>query len=422
MASELQSVGARQSSHARTAIIQRPRTNCMLLVALLYGASTLLGGGAWGAGGDLLWQVATGGALAASNGRVVVAGSAGVQTFDGNSGILVWQDSFFGATTVAMDAQQVIAVGANAIRAYNARNGALDWQGLLSSGTVIRTAGLRGNQLVVAGSAMDSTGAAQLLIRAYDARTGRIEWQDQSLPPNVSLSVGGFIFTPKKILSLHETRAYVVATVARQPENRLACLIRAYDRITGTLVWESVSGPEPPCIANAVAAHSKQVILAGVGGPIADDFFVRAYDAQSGSVLWQDRTFVTTGFDNEAVAVDDEGKRAFIAGWVRYVPGTGNQEAFLVRAYNMQTGQLYWEDQYPGSVGQCLCGARDIVAEGGRVFAVGVYPFVVRAYDARSGSLLWQNEQPTGLATSVAVDRGVVFAADSGVLRAYEAK
>ena len=100
----------------------------------------------------------------------------------------------------------------------------------------------------------------------------------------------------------------------------------------------------------------------------------------------------------------------------------GNQEAFLVRAYNMQTGELYWEDQYPGSIGPCLCHARDIVAERGRVFAVGVVPFIVRAYDARSGSLLWQNELSTGRAESVALDRGVVFAADSGVLRAYDAK
>jgi outer membrane protein assembly factor BamB len=418
MAFGLTFVGARQSCRACTTIIQRPRRNCTLLAAFLCGASVLLGGGAWGAGGDLLWQVATGGVLAASNGRVVVAGSAGVQTFDGNSGALLWQDSFFGATIVAMDAQQVIAVGANAIRTYDARNGSLDWQEALASGTLINAAEMKGNQLLVAGSAMDSTGAVQLLIRAYDARNGQIEWEDQSLPPNTRLGAGFPL--RQKSLSIHGSRAYVVATVGSEPLFLPSCLIRAYDRKGGDRVWESVS--DERCAANAVAAHQKQVILAGIGGAAVDDFLVRSYNAQTGELLWQDRTFVGTGFDNEAVAVDDEGKRAFLAGWVRWIPGRFNQEAFLVRAYNMQTGELYWEDQYPGSAGPCLCHARDIVVEGRRVFAVGIVPFIVRAYDARSGTLLWQNELPTGLAASVAVDRGVVFAADGGVLRAYAAK
>lgn len=51
-----------------------------------------------------------------------------------------------------------------------------------------------------------------------------------------------------------------------------------------------------------------------------------------------------TGLNNEAVAVDIERRLAFVAGWVRWVPGTGNREAFLVRAYDTKTGNLDWED------------------------------------------------------------------------------
>ena len=387
---------------------------CTLLVVLACASGVLWTiGRAWGAGGDLLWQVATGGALAASHGRVVVAGSAGVQTFDGDTGSFLWQDSFVGATRVAMDAQQVIAVGANAIRAYDSRNGAMDWQGPLASGTVVRAVVLRGNQFLITGFTMGPTGEAQMLVRAYNARTGEIEWEDQSVPVGRSLAT-----ISQKAISVHGNRAYVVSTL--DPRGPVVCLVRAYDRERGQLVWESVS--QEPCLARAVAAHGKQVILAAIGGVAVDDFLVRSYNAQTGELLWRDRTFITTGFDNEAIAVDDEGKRAFVAGWVRWIPGVSNQEAFLVRAYNMQTGELYWEDQYPGSIGPCLCHARDIVAERGRVFAVGVMPFIVRAYDAWSGSLLWQNELSTGRAESVALDRGVVFAADSGVLRAYDAR
>lgn len=408
------------------AITQRPRRNYILLTAFLCGATVLLGARAWRAGGDLLWEVATGGVLAASNGRAVMAGAAGVQIFDGESGNLLWQDSFVGVKTVVTDSRQVIAVGANAIRAYEARNGFLDWQSPLAAGTVINAAQMKGNQLLVSGTAIDATGTVQLLLRAYDVQNGQIDWEDQSLPPNTTGSAGS---VSQKSLSIDGARAYVAATVGQGPFNTVACLVRAYDRSGGNLIWESVSNET--CRANAVAAHAKQVILAGIGSPFPDDFLVRSYDANTGELLWQNRTLVSTGFDNEAVAVDDEGKRAFVAGWVRWVPGMLNQEAFLVRAYNMKTGELDWEDQYPGSIRLCLCHAHDIVVQDGRVYAVGggvgagPAVFIVRVYDAGSGKLQWQTDLPAGVygdARSVAVDRGVVFAANAGVLRAFEAK
>jgi len=231
---------------------------CALLVVLACASGVLCTiGRAWGAGGDLLWQVATGGALAASHGRVVVAGSAGVQTFDGDTGSFLWQDSFVGATRVAMDAQQVIAVGANAIRAYDSRNGAMDWQGPLASGTVVRAVVLRGNQFLITGFTMGPTGEAQMLVRAYNARTGEIEWEDQSVPVGRSLAT-----ISQKAISVHGNRAYVVSTL--DPRGPVVCLVRAYDRERGQLVWESVS--QEPCLARAVAAHGKQVILAAIGG------------------------------------------------------------------------------------------------------------------------------------------------------------
>lgn len=398
----------------------------MLVVFL--SASGILGaaGPARGTGGTLLWEVATGGVLAASNGRVVVAGSAGVQVFDGKSGTLLWRDPFLGATTVAIDAQQVVVVGGNTIRVYNAQNGAQNWQGLLNSGTVIRGAEIRGNKLFVTGTAMDSTGVAQLFTRAYDTRTGQITWQDQSLPSNAI----GFAFTAQSPLTIYGTNVYIAATVGYMDplvsRTQAACVIRAYDLNSGTLVWESFI--QKRCISNAIKAHKKQVILAGIAPPFGffsppiEDFMVRSYNALTGELLWQDQTNVFTGLDNQAIAVDDEGKRAFVGGWVWCVfCGTSGQE-FLIRAYNMETGERYWEDQYPGVARKCFCQSKDIVVKNGLVFAVGSFPFIVRAYNAKEGNVLWTNELPTGLAESVAVDQGVVFAADSGILRAFDAK
>jgi outer membrane protein assembly factor BamB len=179
-----------------------------------------------------------------------------------NSGALLWQDSILGAKTVVIDGQQVIAIGADAIRAYKASNGTMQWQRPLASGTVIAAAEMKGNHLLITGSALDSAGAAQLLLSAYDVRNGHVAWENQSLPPDTTL----FDFW-RQSLSIHGTRAYVVATVgvmSNAPHPVASCLIRAYDREGGNLISEYVT-PER-CAANAVVAHGKQVILAGLGG------------------------------------------------------------------------------------------------------------------------------------------------------------
>jgi len=217
------------------------------------------------------------------------------------------------------------------------------------------------------------------------------------------------------------------------------CLVRAYDAETGRLLWESIHTSF--CRALAIATDGERVLVAGQGSAALDDFLVQSYDADTGEFLWEDRTFVGTGFDNAAIAVDTEGKLAFIVGWVRWVPGTQNQEAFLIRAYDSKTGELRWEDQFPSAT-KCLCHARDVVADKGRVFAVGHStfgnPWFVRAYDASRGDILWHDEfvssgngnSPAG-AVAVATDGGRVFVGGSGanatgnadfILRTYDAK
>jgi len=195
----------------------------------------------------------------------------------------------------------------------------------------------------------------------------------------------------------------------------------------------------------AIAAARKHVIVAAVGGAALDDFLVQSYDAVTGHFLWEDRTFVSTAFDNEAVAVDIEARRAFVAGWVLWLPGTSNQEAFLVRAYDTDSGILRWEDQFP-SPQICICNAHDVVVDHGRVIAVGhAAPpgaWIVRAHDAKRGDLLWSdNFAPVGGtgsnafaiqgARAVAADGGRVFVVGSGInaggnadfiVRTYDAK
>ena len=295
---------------------------------------------------------------------------------------------------------------------------------------------------MVVGTTTDIAGNSRLAVRAYVAKTGVLGWQDQPAPPPGYTQFSG----ASRGVATQGQRVFVAGTVRKAPGGiSPTCLVRSYVSGNGRLEWESIHLPPSPCGAMAIAAARKHVIVAAVGGAALDDFLVQSYDAVTGHFLWEDRTFVSTAFDNEAVAVDIEARRAFVAGWVLWLPGTSNQEAFLVRAYDTDSGILRWEDQFP-SPQQCICNAHDIVVDHGRVIAVGhAAPpgaWVVRAYDAKRGDLVWSDSfAPVGGtgsnafaiqgARAVAADGGRVFVVGSGInasgnadfiVRTYDAK
>jgi hypothetical protein len=428
----------------------------LLALALLACATLLPSAPANAAGGKLLWQDhfdLAGGedvarAVAAGNGRVVVVGSvqnaAGnsdflVRTYDAKTGKLLWKDLVDvaggddAATAVVLDGDLVVVVGRGVdatgghrllLRAYNGKSGKLAWEDRSPLASVDGLT-MAGAHVVVVGTTTDLAGNPRLAVRAYVAKTGVLDWQDHPAPPPGYAQFSG----ATRGVAAQGHRVFVVGTV-RAPGSSPspACLVRAYVSANGRLDWESIHVPPSFCGAMAIAAAGKHVIVAAVGGAALDDFLVQSYDAVTGQFLWEDRTFVSTGFDNEAVAVDIATRRAFVAGWVLWVPGTSNQEAFLVRAYDTDSGILRWEDQYP-SPQKCICNAHDIVVDHGHVIAVGhAAPpgtWVVRAYDAKRGALVWSdNFAPVGGtgpnvfaiqgARAVAADGGRVFVVGSG--------
>jgi hypothetical protein len=377
-----------------------------------------------------------------------------VRAYDGKTGRLLWNDHIDvaggddAATAVVLDDNRVIVAGTGVdatggrrllLRVYVAKTGQLAWQDRPPFATVNGLAA-DGSHVVVAGTITDLAGNPRLAVRAYIAKSGVLDWQDRPAPPVGFVHFAG----ASRGVTIQDQRVFVTGTVRTPQElgySNPTCLVRAYVTHNGKLEWESLHVPTH-CAATAIATDGRRVIVAALGSVALDDFLVQSYDAETGQFLWEDRTFVSTGFDNEAVAVDIERRRAFVAGWVRWVPGHGNQEAFLVRAYDTETGTLDWEDQFPSPT-PCLCHARDVAVEKGVVVAVGVGPgtWLVRAYDAKRGALQWSDEfvpvggisNPYGStgALAVAVDGGRVFVSGSGInasgnadfiVRAYDTK
>ena len=427
-------------------------------------------------GGDLLWQDQLdfaggddiGMAVAAAGGRVAVVGSAHtargdadavVRAYNAKSGELLWRDQVGDASAedkavaVAMNAQRIVVaaqmaggsgLGQLVVRSYDPKKGTVDWE-VRSPAADVTGLAMDDGRVVVTG-AVEATGGGQVpFIRVYSAKRGTLLWANESLPAGHALLHRSYQYVNRAV-ALHGDTAFVMANVVElaDPGLEWQCLVRAYHVARGTLLWESLSKTSAPnCRPLAVGTDGRHVFIAGQTGPFIDDLYVRSYDAETGALLWQARTFLGTGFDNAAIAVDTERRTVFAAGW-RIGTTPPFNEVFLIRAHDVDTGELRWEDPFTPD-GRCLCRARDLVAEGGRVFAVGDgndgSVGFVRVYDAKRGDVLWEDEfagEPTMLGErtiiglqAVAVDGGRVFVAGSFfnangnadiIVRAYDAK
>jgi outer membrane protein assembly factor BamB len=70
------------------------------------------------------------------------------------------------------------------------------------------------------------------------------------------------------------------------------------------------------------------------------DFLVRAYNRETGDVVWEDRVDPAGGWDTPVSVV--VGGPVVIAGGNVEVMGRG---LWLVRAYSLNDGRLLWEDR-----------------------------------------------------------------------------
>jgi glucose dehydrogenase len=205
-------------------------------------------------------------------------------------------------------------------------------------------------------------------------------------------------------------------------------IVRAYDRVSGALLWQDQvdGGLDILDAARAVAVQGRSLVAVGSAGGDGDgDYWVRAYNANTGRLRWEDRIVDPTGTEG-ATDVVIQGRQAFVVGnrlkvydlkrgavvWEDpevagqaiavsgksvFIAGSRNGD-FFVRSYDSRTGVLQWEDLSDLSGGQDT--ARAVAVYGDGVIAVGsagdARDFVVRSYEARTGALQWEDRVDTG--------------------------
>jgi glucose dehydrogenase len=391
----------------------------------------------------LLWQSETAGdydiahEVASGAGTIAAAGEhlsstcvggvgcgidAALRVYDASTGAPRWTRNFdFNRTfdiynAVAIAGRAVIAAGYTRnvartfghdwwiINAYDLDSGELLWHEMLGDSATDYfpwQIAVKGDNVVVTGIAGGdcATGptsqACDQFTRAYDARSGRVLWTNR-------VDKGG----DEELLSVDTTGnlVFVGGAIAGSTSGKDGSDVRAYDARTGALVWEDViRDPTGDGFVFKVVARGDRVFVAAINN---DDWLIRAYNARTGAVEWT----TTYNLLGASVPVVYDGPvQMAVGGDVLAVGGYGSTQVFgtepypkasrdwVVRAYDVKTGQLLWSDVHgaPNDIDEVDGG---VTVANGQVFALGFISTddgrthtELRAYDAKNGTVVWDD-------------------------------
>jgi len=269
-----------------------------------------------------------------------------------------------------------------------------------------------GNMAVTAGNA-SVTGGLDLAVVNYSG-AGAVRWTDQ-LPltsgydnPVFTASLGAIAFA---------------AGYSSVVPNNSDIFLRAYNSRTGNVLWHDTFDKGRDDFPQGLGAGPFVVVVVGQGGntsvaPItALDALIRAYDPLTGRVLWEDQVNKGDTIDDIAWAVAIDFDQVFVAG--TSTDDTGKRK-MLVRAYHARTGALQWEVERAG------VSPTAITTKSGRVFvagSTGALNAFMGAFNTANGGLVWEDTSAPGIFVDVAIrDHRLVGVGRSGegsLIRAY---
>jgi len=159
------------------------------------------------------------------------------------------------------------------------------------------------------------------LITAYDAGTGATLWRDELYPPPSTIALAKAIATTNDLV--------IVAGASSNTSYAYIWLVRAYNAATGTLRWQDTIDQGPTsAFASAIAivptAAGPRIVVAGTGVGVDGTpiWLVRAYDT-TGSILLTTAIHPLPGtITAQPTAIAVEGTRVFVTGTATDEAGT----------------------------------------------------------------------------------------------------
>ena len=206
---------------------------------------------------------------------------------------------------------------------------------------------------------------------------GALLWEDR---------VDGGAFEESTSVATRGDMVYAVGYTLAFSDDEV--MIRAINARTGALAWQDQVGQRWVVNWPVAAADDDRVYVAWSRFPESGgsyEWVVRAYEGASGALLWEDVLARGLSF-----ALVTGGGRVYVAG---YAPNPSSAVHWTVRAHEPSTGALLWQDQMSGT-----SEARTLAFADGRLYAGGVDYGLrganMRAYDATTGALLWERLTP----------------------------
>ena len=244
------------------------------------------------------------------------------------------------------------------------------WRGGFDNAGAITVAGGRLVTIAIRSAPSEPDDA---FILAHDAQTGQLAWSDR-----IALSVG-----PAWMID-HIGDFVFVATGIQGADSDI--LVQAYDAATGNTLWSDLVDKGQSEMVFALAVSRDAVFIAGTSGifegaSLHSELLVRAYDARSGALLWEDFRPGSDAADADVIATD--GNLVFVAG------NTFQFEQSVVRAYDSRSGIPIWEARSPSAVAG---GPMAMTANHRHVYVGSGGSETLHAYDALSGKVVWQRQ------------------------------
>jgi len=140
----------------------------------------------------------------------------------------------------------------------------------------------------------------------------------------------------------------------------------------GSLLWEDRVDQSLFEQAFSSAAGKGRLFVAGFvsASNFQRDFILRAYDLNTGALLWSDRVDGDRGGDDFAVAVVTDGDTVWAAGTITPIVGQPDRD-WLVRAYDAATGSVIWQDVFDHGGGVDGVQGRALLWSDGRLYVGG---------------------------------------------------
>ena len=302
-----------------------------------------------------------------------------LRAYKGNQGQLLWETSGSDSLwSIAATKSTLFVVGSNQneflVRAYAANTGVILWEDRVQGqGLFIAEA----NDRVIAGG---RSATNDFLLRAYDGRTGALLWEDETI--NVLFAVAS---DGRRVFAAGSTDSFLSDWLVRTYDATDDTLL--WEDLAGDLAPDQICRPprDPvPCndIAFATDPGAGRLFMAGTSQNPATGgtgTVIRAYKAETGALVWEDRRTSTLAVP-QIIGIQAQGRQVFTV--TRCCQGFDRTLDFRLRAYDAKTGVVDWEDQISGF-------PLDLTVESGRVFTAGgagpdpESSFLIRAYDAR---------------------------------------